>query len=426
MPRTKPGSQGGQKPDGQRPTGKGKNDTDRTPFRNMVEGERFMADISQIAPNPRNVREDWEWEEADFEDFVGNVEQHDVLQDPTVIAKAVFVLKFPDDAKHVPENALWVLGMGERRWRAAVRLGKKQLPVVLRNSSADKMDEVLWSENQSRKGLDPIQEAIIFQRFRTEQKLNAEQIAARLGKRGDKALSGSEISKKIKLLQLTDGPARRAVRQRKLGVDPAYQLLNKLRTTKKVEEAWALMEREGIGWQKALEALAPSEKKPSKKSEPQPNFSSTKTGTDIETPKLPAQGGSSDVSNKADAEARRARSIACQHVLSQRTYGEPDELAERLARSILVHAGEPAAQAGMTLLEGAGIPVPEAPLNGTGLARLADAIALASDEFRASSRSSSDWDEHDVRHIKQLVTEAGYAPSPTEAQHIASGAELQQ
>lgn len=80
----------------------------------------------------------------------------------------------------------------------------------------------------------------------------------------------------------------------------------------------------------------------------------------------------------------------------------------------------------MTLLEGAGIPVPEAPLNGTGLARLADAIALASDEFRASSRSSSDWDEHDVRHIKQLVTEVGYAPSPTEAQHIASGAELQQ
>ena len=74
---------------------------------------------------------------------------------------------------------------GERRWRAAQRAGLLKVPVVVRDMPAgaeQQMLELALVENLQREDLNPVDEALAYQRLVDEFGLTQDQIAAAVGK----------------------------------------------------------------------------------------------------------------------------------------------------------------------------------------------------------------------------------------------------
>ena len=74
---------------------------------------------------------------------------------------------------------------GERRWRAAQRAGLLKVPVVIRDvpeDSDEKLLQLALVENLQREDLNPVDEALAYQRLVDEFGLTQEQIAAAVGK----------------------------------------------------------------------------------------------------------------------------------------------------------------------------------------------------------------------------------------------------
>lgn len=87
---------------------------------------------------------------------------------------------------------------GERRWRAAQRLGLEYVPAIVRNMTDAQAASVALIENLQREELTPIEEATAYQRLLELHHLTQESLAQRLGK------SQSTIANKLRLLQLTE------------------------------------------------------------------------------------------------------------------------------------------------------------------------------------------------------------------------------
>ena len=90
---------------------------------------------------------------------------------------------------------------GERRWRAAQRAGLLKVPVVVRNvpDGADRqLLELALVENLQRENLNPIDEALAYQRLADEFGLTQEQIAAAVGK------DRTSVANYLRLLRLPD------------------------------------------------------------------------------------------------------------------------------------------------------------------------------------------------------------------------------
>ena len=87
---------------------------------------------------------------------------------------------------------------GERRLRAAQRLGMEQVPVTVREASDRDMLEMALIENLQREDLNPIEEARAYRRLIDEFHLKQDDVAARVGK------DRSTVANTLRLLQLPD------------------------------------------------------------------------------------------------------------------------------------------------------------------------------------------------------------------------------
>jgi ParB family chromosome partitioning protein len=90
---------------------------------------------------------------------------------------------------------------GERRWRAAQRAGLHKVPVVIRDvaeGSEKQLLELALIENIQRENLNPVDEAIAYQRLADEFGLTHDQIAAAVGK------DRSSVANFIRLLKLPE------------------------------------------------------------------------------------------------------------------------------------------------------------------------------------------------------------------------------
>jgi ParB family chromosome partitioning protein len=85
---------------------------------------------------------------------------------------------------------------GERRWRAAQRVGLLKVPVVVRDIPEDQLLAVALIENIQREDLNPIEEAHAYRRLSDEFRLTQEQIADAVGK------DRSSIANYVRLLRL--------------------------------------------------------------------------------------------------------------------------------------------------------------------------------------------------------------------------------
>src|SRR5947209_1906829 len=85
---------------------------------------------------------------------------------------------------------------GERRWRAAQRLGLATVPVVVREVPDERLLELALVENIQREELSPLEEAQAFQRLHDEFRLSQEDVARKVGR------DRSTIANTLRLLRL--------------------------------------------------------------------------------------------------------------------------------------------------------------------------------------------------------------------------------
>jgi len=87
---------------------------------------------------------------------------------------------------------------GERRWRAAQRLGLDQIPVIVHDASDSESLEMALIENIQREDLNPLEEARAYRRLTDEFHHTHDDIAKRVGK------DRSTIANTVRLLQLPE------------------------------------------------------------------------------------------------------------------------------------------------------------------------------------------------------------------------------
>ena len=90
---------------------------------------------------------------------------------------------------------------GERRWRAAQRAGLLKVPVIVRDvpdGSERQLLEIALVENLQREDLNPVDEALAYQRLSDEFKMTQDQIAAAVGK------DRTSVANYVRLLRLPE------------------------------------------------------------------------------------------------------------------------------------------------------------------------------------------------------------------------------
>ncbi len=95
-------------------------------------------------------------------------------------------------------NGRFQLIVGERRWRASMKAGKKTVPALLRQVSDEQAMEITIVENLQRENLNPIEQARAFERLSREFGMTQDQIAIRTGK------ERATITNFLRLLKLPD------------------------------------------------------------------------------------------------------------------------------------------------------------------------------------------------------------------------------
>ncbi len=87
---------------------------------------------------------------------------------------------------------------GERRWRAALKAGLKEIPVIVRDYTEKEILELSLVENIQRENLNPIEEALAYKRLMDEFNLGQEEVAQRVSK------SRSAVANSLRLLKLEE------------------------------------------------------------------------------------------------------------------------------------------------------------------------------------------------------------------------------
>lgn len=138
--------------------------------------------IAEIAPNPFQPRR--EFAEEELADLTASLRENGLLQ-PVVVRPA------PEGAKTKYE-----LVAGERRWRASMRLGWKEIPAVVREMDDRTLLVLALVENLQRAQLSPLEEAEGYHRLAEEFSLTQQEVADVVGK------DRSTVANSMRLLQL--------------------------------------------------------------------------------------------------------------------------------------------------------------------------------------------------------------------------------
>lgn len=125
----------------------------------------FDIPIGLIDPNPHQPRH--RFAEEALDDLVNSLRQHGILQ-PLIVIQA---------------GSRYQLIAGERRLRAAQRLGLPTVPALVREARELEQLELSIVENVQRQDLNPVEEALAYQQLSEEFGLTQEQIATKVGKR---------------------------------------------------------------------------------------------------------------------------------------------------------------------------------------------------------------------------------------------------
>lgn len=157
-------------------------------------------DVSAIRPNPYQPRD--QFDEEALGALADSIREVGVLQ-PILVRPA-------DDG--------YELIAGERRWRAARRVGLQRIPALVRETDDGSALEQALVENLQREELNPLEEAGAYQQLIEDFGLTHEQVAQKAG------CSRASVSNTLRLLSLPPS-IQRMVRERQLTMGHARALL---------------------------------------------------------------------------------------------------------------------------------------------------------------------------------------------------------
>ncbi|MDY6880109.1 MAG: ParB/RepB/Spo0J family partition protein [Desulfatiglans sp.] len=138
----------------------------------------FDCPVGDISPNPHQPRRTFSTSE--LEEMAVSVKEKGILT-PVLVSKT---------------ESGYQLIAGERRWRAAQIAGLETVPVIVREAGPTESLELALIENLHRKDLNPIEEALAYQRLLDETGMTQESLGKRLGK------ERSSITNMMRLLTL--------------------------------------------------------------------------------------------------------------------------------------------------------------------------------------------------------------------------------
>lgn len=147
--------------------------------------------IKDIELNKEQPRK--QFNEDALQDLADSIAQHGVIE-PLVVTKK--------------EN-YYLLVSGERRWRAAMKAGLTEVPVVIKNYTDQQVLEIGLIENIQRENLNPIEEAQAYKKLIDEFHLKQDDVAERVSK------SRTAITNIMRLLKLSE-PVQEMVIDEKL------------------------------------------------------------------------------------------------------------------------------------------------------------------------------------------------------------------
>ncbi len=136
--------------------------------------------INQIEPNREQPRK--YFDEESIQELTESIRQFGVLQ-PLIVRN---------------RGDYYEIIAGERRWRAAMAAGLKEVPVIIREMTEQEVIEISLIENIQRENLNPIEEAAAFKRLLTEFQLTQEEVAERVSK------SRTAVTNSMRLLKLDE------------------------------------------------------------------------------------------------------------------------------------------------------------------------------------------------------------------------------
>ena len=193
-----------------------------------TDSDQRELDIDLLEPNrfqPRQI-----FLEAGLEELAQSIRAHGFIQ-PIVVRRA---------------GERYQIIAGERRWRAAQRLGLSRVPVAIKSVSDESLLEVSLIENIQRENLNPIEEANAYLRLSQEFGLTQEEVAQRTGK------DRSTVTNFLRLLKLP-GEVQQMVLEGLLSMGHARAILamegdkeQRALAKRAVENGWSVRQVERV------------------------------------------------------------------------------------------------------------------------------------------------------------------------------------
>lgn len=146
----------------------------------------FVCSLDAIIPSPTQPRKNFD--PAALEDLTNSIRESGLIQ-------PIVVRRLPGEVAD-PKDARYEIIAGERRWRASRAAGLSEVPVVVKDVSDAVAFALALIENIQRHDLNPIEEAIAYDRLIKEFGFTQQDLAHQIGK------SRAAIANAVRLLSL--------------------------------------------------------------------------------------------------------------------------------------------------------------------------------------------------------------------------------
>ena len=137
-----------------------------------------LLPIIKIEPNRAQPRT--RFDEDALQELADSIKQYGIIE-PIVVQK---------------RDNFYEIIAGERRWRAARMAGLNEVPVVIKEYSENEIFTIALIENIQREDLNPIEEAVAYQKLIQELNLKQDEVAEKVSK------SRTAITNSMRLLKL--------------------------------------------------------------------------------------------------------------------------------------------------------------------------------------------------------------------------------
>ncbi len=159
------------------------------------------VDISKLQRNKEQPRKNFDPDA--LEDLAENIKQHGIIN-PILVQDC---------------GSFYEIIAGERRWRAAMKAGLKEVPVLIRHYTDQEKAEIALIDNIQREDLNPIEEALAYKKLLDEFKLKQDELAEKVSK------SRTAITNSMRLLKLCE-PVQKMIIEDKITTGHARAIIS--------------------------------------------------------------------------------------------------------------------------------------------------------------------------------------------------------